>query len=183
MPRLFFAIDLPHELKDVLAPRALALRDLGRHVRPVGRHSFHLTLLFLGDQPDTSIPDFNEIAESATGPARACEIAIGPVGFFPRVSFLTLTGELETLAMVSSVLKSGCVNYLEQPDTRPFKPHVTLARHRKNVSQSEKERIEREFSEFEGRSWVADELVLFESELTPKGAVYTVVERYGFGVS
>lgn len=181
MPRLFYAVDLPNELRDVLAPRALALRDLGRHIRPVGRHSFHLTLLFLGDQPEAAIPDFGETAKSAVGPARSCEIALGPVGFFPRVSFLTLTGELETLAMVSSVLKNGCESYLERPDTRPFKAHVTLARHKKNVSRTEKERITREFAEFEGRSWVANDLVLYESELTPRGAVYTVVERYAFG--
>jgi 2'-5' RNA ligase len=181
MPRLFYAVELPEEIKERLAPRVMSLRDLGPHVRPVGRTGFHLTLLFLGDQPNTALLEFGEIGRAAVAPARPCTIALGPVGTFPRVSFLTLTGELETLAVISNVLKESCIPYLESPDDRPFKPHMTLARHKTNIRPQEKERISGIFAEFGGFSWVADELILFESELTPKGAVYTVVERFRFG--
>jgi 2'-5' RNA ligase len=181
MPRLFYAVDLPDDIKDVIAPVVSSLRDLGRDVRPVGRHGFHLTLLFLGDQPASAIADFAEFGSNAVAPARPCQLALGLPGFFPRVSFLTLKGETETLAVISSVLNDSCADYLEQPETRPFKPHVTLARHKSRIDPRQKERIVELFAPFEGRSWTADELVLFESELTPKGAIYSAVERFRFG--
>lgn len=180
MPRLFYAIDLPAELKDELAPSVMSLRDLGRHVRPVGRHAFHLTLLFLGEQPATALEDFVAFGHDAVAPARPCKLALGPSGFFPRVSFLTLTGETETLMVISSVLHETCASYMERPDDRPFKAHITLARLKKKLRPSEKGKIAEAFAKFEGRSWVADELILFQSDLTPKGAIYTVIERFPF---
>jgi len=181
MPRLFFAIDLPEELKEPLAPATLSLRNLGRHVRPVGRHAFHLTLLFLGEQPEEILPDLSAIGADAVAAARPCRLALGPPGFFSRVSFLTLIGEIETLSVVSGVLADACSGYLDRPETRPFKAHVTIARHKKNVKPNEKEQIRETFSPFEGRSWVTDELILFKSDLTPKGAIYTALERFPFG--
>jgi 2'-5' RNA ligase len=70
---------------------------------------------------------------------------------------------------------------MEQPDTKPFRAHVTLARHKQKISSSEKGKIAEMFATFEGREFTADELVLYESELTPRGAKYTALERFKFG--
>lgn len=181
MPRLFFAIDLPGDIKDRLSPVPQSLRLVGPHVRPVGRGSLHLTCLFLGEQPDHAIADLCGLALQAVGPARPSLVEIGPPGFFPRVSFLTLRGEIETLAMVSHVLKESCESFLERPDERPFAAHVTMARLKRGLNSSEKAKIVEILSPFQGLSWVATEMVLFKSDLTPKGAVYTPVERFSFG--
>jgi len=181
MTRLFFAIDLPERLKAPIAPVVSSLSDLGRHVRPVGEGSLHATLLFLGEQPQSILPDLAETAKGAVAGARPCRLEIGPVGFFPRVSFLTLVGEIETLTVIASVLSDACANYLENPETRPFKAHVTLSRHKERISPGEKERIASLLSSFEGLSLTVDELILFESELTRSGAIYTPVGRFRFG--
>jgi len=181
MPRLFFAIDLPPDIKDRLGPVAQSLGRIGPHVRPVGRGSFHLTSLFLGEQPEHVIPDLCSFATQAVAPARPCSLAIGPPGFFPRVSFLTLAGEIETLAMISHVLKETCGSYLERPEDRPFAAHVTLARLKRTLRPDEKAGIIQVLSPFEGLSWVASEMILFRSDLVPKGAVYTSIERFPFG--
>ena len=181
MPRLFYAVDLPQELKSALSSLAPELKSLGRHIRPVSTASYHLTMLFLGDQPGSLIEDLVRIGNESVANARPCRLTVGPAGFFPRVSFLTLTGELETLSVISVVLRDLCSAYLEQPDTKPFRAHVTLARHKKKISATEKGKIAEIFAPFEGREFTADELVLYESELTPKGAIYTVVERFRFG--
>jgi 2'-5' RNA ligase len=181
MQRLFFAIDLPDTLKEALEPGAESLRDLGRHVRPVRRGGYHITMLFLGEQPDSNIPYLGKLARQAVEGARPCKLEISGIGFFPRVSFLTLSGEIETLTIIASILADSCVDFLEKPETRRFKAHVTLARHKKKVTPSEKDRIRDAFAEFKGQSWIADELVLFSSELTPQGAIYTPVENFRFG--
>jgi RNA 2',3'-cyclic 3'-phosphodiesterase len=180
MTRLFIAVDLPKEISDRIGPSVVSLRELGSHIRPVGQEGMHLTMLFLGEQPENLICEFKHIAERAASASRPCQLAIGPVGFFPRVSFLTLTGEIETLVMVSRMLSEECRGYLEHFDDRPFKTHVTVTRHKQNIKPIEKAKIARIFAEFEGLSWVCSELVLYKSDLTPKGPIYTVIKRLPF---
>jgi 2'-5' RNA ligase len=180
MPRLFFAIELPQDIRNDLAPAAMSLRDLGAHIRPVGRGSFHLTLLFLGEQPEDILPDLKAMGSLAVSAARPSQVALGPPGFFPRVSFLTLTGEIETLAMISHALKESSRDYLERPEERPFQAHITVARHKQNIRPQEKARIGQILGPFEGRGWTCSELILFESNLTPKGPVYSILERFPF---
>lgn len=181
MPRLFYAVDLPQELKDKFSSLAPELKKIGRHIRPVSPGSHHLTMLFLGDLPASSIEELVRIGSESVENARPCTLRIGPTGFFPRVSYLTLTGESETLSVISLALRESCANLLEQPDTKPFRAHLTLARHKKRINRSEKGRIAELFAPFEGRELTVDELVLFESELTPRGAVYTTVKKFKFG--
>lgn len=179
--RLFYAVEVDEGVRKNLRTSLDSLRRLGSHIRPVGAGGMHITLLFLGEQPEEIVPDFLQFGKDAVEMARPCTVEIGPPGYFSRVSYLTLTGEIETLAMISSMLKETCSGYLENPDTRPVKAHLTLARHKKNISSSEKEKIVEDVAKCEGMSWVIDELVLFNSDLTPKGAIYTELGRFKFG--
>jgi RNA 2',3'-cyclic 3'-phosphodiesterase len=181
MPRLFYAIDLPEEVKLELGPVVSALGKIGSWIRPVGRSAYHLTLLFLGEQQDEFVPEIIAMGAEAVVGARQCRVEIGPAGFFPRVSFLTLNGEIETLAMVSMTLCQSCRCYLEKHEDRPFKPHITVARHKQNIRPPEKEKITEMLKPFEGKSWEVRDLILFNSDLTTKGPKYTPVERFPFG--
>ena len=180
MLRLFYAIDLPDVLKSRLEKVNAQPGIFGSHVKPVKGASFHLTMLFLGDQPEGNLKALGEAGKNSVLTARPCELVIGKAGFFPRVSFLTLTGDIETLAFISMNLAVECEKYLEKPETRPFKAHVTIARHKKPVSRSEKETITEMFREFEGERIRIEGLVLFKSELTRSGAIYTILEKFPF---
>ena len=180
MPRLFYAIDMPEDIKREITEVNESLRELGRHVRPVSHGSFHLTMLFLGDQPGRILPELCDIGRAAVQNARPCALETGQAGFFPRVSFLTLTGEIDTLRLISIHLATECEKFLEEPENRPFKAHVTLARHKERVTPSEKEFIRKMFERFEGKRFVFDELILYESELSRQGAKYTPIEKFKF---
>lgn len=181
MVRLFYAVEVDEDIKASLRPGLNAMSSLGRHVRTVKPTGMHITLLFLGEQPKEVVTDFVSFGKDAVSMARPCTLQIGTPGFFPSVSYLTLTGEIETLVMISSMLKETCSGYLERPDTRPFKAHLTLARHKQKIAGKEKDIILREFKGIEGSSWEVDELVLYKSDLTPKGAIYTDLGRFKFG--
>jgi len=178
--RLFYAIEIPELIKHSIIDKLTFLKGLGNHIRTVRPDGLHLTMLFLGDQNSSDVPELLNIGGVVTSAARPCELMIGPVGFFPRVSFLTLTGELATLHVMSGVLKQMATNLLEKPDSRPFKAHVTLARHKQRITPDEKNLIAEIFADCANKKWIADELTLFESELTPQGAIYTVVEKFKF---
>lgn len=180
MPRLFYAADLPMKIKEKITSAAESLRNLGPHVRLVSSGSYHMTLLFLGDQPDSGLESLISIGNQAVSGARECRLKIGPAGFFPRVSFLTQTGETETLTVISTMLGSLCQDFLEEPEARKFKAHVTLARHKEKITAQEKLVISECFRHLDGENYSCREIILFESDLTPQGAVYTKLATFPF---
>ena len=58
-------------------------------------------------------------------------------------------------------------------EKRPFKGHLTIARIKKKIDAKRLIDAMKEFSGFESKTFMVDEVVLFKSELKPSGAVYT----------
>jgi 2'-5' RNA ligase len=125
MPRLFTALTLPSEVRDVLSAARGGLIG-ARWSEP---EDYHLTLRFIGD---VDVPTANEIAEALDGEAR------GPV----PVDFegLSWFGGDKPRAIVARVKPAPALVDLAAdherrlrrvgltPETRVFTPHVTLAR-------------------------------------------------------
>ena len=124
--RLFIALDLPDDLRDALA--ALQTR-LPNGARPVPEENLHLTLAFLGDQPDKAIEAIHDGLETIRAPAPS--LMLGGASLFGgrRGQALALAADggpplRELHDRVMSRLRGAGV----QPDRRRFRPHVTLAR-------------------------------------------------------
>jgi 2'-5' RNA ligase len=129
MSRLFVAFPLPDEAKD----RLLATKPLPDTpgVRILGRNELHLTLHFLGelDTPSggTVRSALQEVKASAFG------ITIKGVGRFPpegqpHVLWAGVENSSSLLALHQSIgtILTKIIGF--QPETRPYSPHVTLAR-------------------------------------------------------
>jgi RNA 2',3'-cyclic 3'-phosphodiesterase len=125
MPRLFTAIELPDEVCDELHRLRMPLPG----ARWIASESYHITLRFAGDIGNVEAREF--IANL---------VRIEPDGFELRLSGLGVFGgddphsiwagveskpELEELARAH---EKAARNAGLAPDTRAFKPHVTLAR-------------------------------------------------------
>ena len=65
------------------------------------------------------------------------------------------------------------------PDQRAFLPHVTLARLKR--SSGPVGGLIEEAGGLASPPFTVDHFALFESDLTPDGAVYSIVERYKLG--
>ena len=127
--RLFVALELPAAAAAALA----AFRDAEAtdEWRPVPDEALHLTLAFLGARPEEDVGLVRPALEAAAGSAPP--LRLGPALLLPprraRVlcaSVEDLDGELAALqARVSAGLVSAGVF---EPETRPFRPHATVAR-------------------------------------------------------
>jgi RNA 2',3'-cyclic 3'-phosphodiesterase len=177
--RTFIAIDLSHEVRrnlekahDMLSPRISGVR----WVRPSG---IHLTLKFLGDVHKKQIDRICEALEDLAEEIEPIVISVRGAGAFPnlkrpRVLWVGLQ-KIEALADLAARVEGVLAPLGFEPEKRPFKPHLTLGRVKKPA------RDYRAMSTIENKefgAFTAWSMVLYKSELTPGGAVYTVIEEF-----
>jgi len=176
--RLFVALDLPDRVRAGIAAWGReALADPA--LRPVAPESLHVTLAFLGWLPEKEIPRLGEIVEAVRAPAPP--IALGdpvprPQRGRPRLFALPAEspGAVERQAELEAKLVA---EHLYEPEKRPFWPHVTVARVRREERGSKRPAL---VSKLPGalpqallQPAVCRRMTLYRSELQPQGAQYT----------
>lgn len=125
--RLFFALWPTEALRTALAGRvaALAPPGSGRVQRP---DQLHLTLEFLGAVPAARLPDVREAATAVR--AEPFELVLDALEYWrrPRVLCLVARELPPALAALVQSLRSELASRGFEPECRPFRAHLTLAR-------------------------------------------------------
>ncbi|MBW1712728.1 MAG: RNA 2',3'-cyclic phosphodiesterase [Deltaproteobacteria bacterium] len=180
--RLFWALELPQEVKAALAQAQRELKRTGADVRWVRIEAIHLTLKFLGPVPPERVAD---IVEALRPVAAACPpLSLRPAGAGvfprpsnPRVVWLGLEGDLEPLKSLAGQIEKALIPLDFPAELQPFKPHLTLGRVKSGRNKPGLVEGVMSLGQFQGPAFEARELILFRSELKPSGAVYTALER------
>jgi RNA 2',3'-cyclic 3'-phosphodiesterase len=184
--RLFIALPLPNEVKTVLQTQQDSLKlHLSQHdqsIRWTTSEQWHLTLAFLGATNRERLPSIQNAMERAAKPIEAFRLETTSLGAFPslrRPSVLWLgvggdVGMLQTLQFRLSEALSGMI----EPDDKPFKPHLTLARLKQFGLGKE---VTEAFSQTTTpkQAWSISELCLYQSILESSGARYNIIHRVG----
>ena len=173
MVRLFSAIELPGEVRDELAQRLAGAKATAPELTWAPPDRWHITLGFYGDREhaDRRTAWFHEQAAGLRG----FRIRLRASGRFPGVLWIgvnALDGEhAAALRRLAGALG-------EQTDELAFVPHVTVARWKRGRPGNEAAvRAAAALDGYRGRWWLTDEVVLFRSDLTPAGPVYTALDR------
>lgn len=183
--RTFIAINVPPAVLDTIARIQNRFKSLGLHASWVKPGNIHLTLKFLGDTDPDRIPGIQITLTETLASLARFQLSLDSAGVFPdtnnpRVLWLGLKdreGVLETL-------QTGIEKALEQigfpREQRPFSPHVTLARIKspkgKKELKSELDALNRQG--ITPHPFDVGEIQLYESQLTPKGSIYTVLANF-----
>jgi RNA 2',3'-cyclic 3'-phosphodiesterase len=176
--RLFVALDLPESVRaGIAAWGRKALADPA--LRPVAPGSLHVTLAFLGWTAEKEIPRLAEIVAASGGPAPAIELG-GPV---PRPErgrpslFALPAVSPATVALQAGLQERLVAARLYEPEKRPFWPHVTVARVRREERGSKRPawvaKPPRTLPKDLSRTFCGVRLTLYRSQLQPQGAQYT----------
>jgi len=184
--RAFLALDPPEEILREIGRIQDRLRkgihgDL-RWVRPEG---IHLTLKFFGDISENAVVNISAVAGQAAAAVGPFALVIGGTGVFPdpsrpRVVWLGMNGEVAQLVTFQQGLERAFREIGFPPEERPFRPHLTLGRIKSPKGLTGlAEALEKENTVTAG-SFTASGLNLFQSDLTPRGAVYTRLAGYPF---
>lgn len=176
--RLFIALDLPRDLREGIA--SWGTRELADPaLRSVGPAALHITMAFLGHRPEEEIETFAAAVRLA-GRTLAFPIELRdpvprPARGRPRLFALPATSphliDLQEY-LVDRLVSAG----VYEPETRPFWPHVTVARARSEGRGSRRSAV---VERRPGALPVAlrkpfDDvrMTLYRSELQPRGARY-----------
>jgi len=161
--RLFFALWPGDDLRSALAPRIRALQPegVGRPQRP---DQWHATLEFLGPVPASRVAAAREAAAEVR--ADPCEILFDAVEYWRRPEVLCLVARVLPPALDALVgqLRAGLAARGFEPESRPFRAHLTLAR---------KVHAPVAAVPFQPLLWPVADFALVESITDRSGSVYT----------
>jgi RNA 2',3'-cyclic 3'-phosphodiesterase len=175
--RLFFAIEIPDDIRKKFLAISKDLEKLGLDAYIVKEEQYHLTLLFIGNRDEKALRQI--IWQAKQAKFRKFYIRVASAGVFPNPSHIKIfwigaSAEKRGLLKLHTEL-SQC---LEMEPEEFFREHITLARIRSKKHADKliryKEKLEQEiFGDF-----VVDHFVLMKSDLLPTGSKYTVLERF-----
>ncbi len=189
-PRLFFAVPLPDPARDAvseLAARVQASVDgEGAHIRWVRMEGLHFTLRFLGPTPEARLPELETLVDATAAASAPFDVRISGAGAFPspdhpRTLWLGLTAGATELAALASVIEDGVVRGGEALETRPFAPHLTIARTDGVRAAPRAARILGELAADLDVAFRADRLVLYRSHLGHGRATYEPLHEARLG--
>jgi len=181
--RQFLAIELAERHRTALLELQRRLRAGNSAWRWSSGEGIHLTLRFLGDVVGERDARARPAWDRATRTVSPFRFRRGSLGAFPsprrpRVLWVGVLDEPPgSLAGLAAVIERAARESGFSPATRPFHPHLTLARARWGSAA----RLPAAADPDEASAVTVEELVLFCSEPGPGGARYTALERYPLG--
>jgi RNA 2',3'-cyclic 3'-phosphodiesterase len=177
--RAFVALSLPDEAAELVARAVEQIRVLAKShgVRGSWTRHPHLTLVFLGQTSLIDVSKAEQAIRNACQGFPALAMHVRGVGGFPslsrpRVVWLGLTGDIDELKNLQGRIASALQGVGEHREKKPFNPHITVGRLRESPPASFNKAL-KELQDGHLADAVFDQVHLFRSELSPKGAKYT----------
>lgn len=173
--RLFSAIELPADVRAELAQHVTGVQADTDALTWSPAERWHITLGFYGDREHADRRGAWFRRRAAT--LRPARIRLRAAGRFPGVLWIGVNPADAPNATALRVL-AGTLAADTQVDQHSFVPHVTLARWKRgSVTNEAATRAAQALADYRGRWWLISEVVLFRSDLTADGPVYTALDR------
>lgn len=188
--RIFCAVDLPDDVRAQAAAHISRLREAAGGEASPSKISWeraeklHLTLKFLGELEAARVEAVTRAAKRAGEGVEKFSLTLAEAGAFPahdnpRVLWLGLRDETRRLAALQERLEEECARENFPRETRPFHPHITIARIRiPNAAPARHlAKLHRE-ANFEPASFKVGELIVMQSQLGAGGSRYIPLSRH-----
>ncbi len=170
--RLFIALCLPDEA----IPPLLAMQARLATGRPVPEENLHLTLAYLGEQPDETVAPLADALETIRAAPIRVDLAEPQVfgGRGGQAVGLLADGGVDLRALHDRV-RSRVYGAGVQLERRRFRPHVTLARLRGSLDPGP---AVLSLQDQRAGPFTCHAFGLFQSILRPEGAEYDALALY-----
>ncbi|MEV6553015.1 RNA 2',3'-cyclic phosphodiesterase [Streptomyces sp. NPDC051597] len=181
--RVFIALAPPDDAKEELARELAPAYAAYPRLRWNRIEDWHITLAFLGELPVATVPLLQPPLAALAAASRRLGLALRGGGHFDeRVLWSGIEGDVEGLRLltkeVRDVIRSCGVAF----EDRPLRPHLTLARARRDDTSSVVE-LAASLAGFTGRTWEAERLHLVASNVGrgPGPIHYRDIAAWRFG--
>jgi RNA 2',3'-cyclic 3'-phosphodiesterase len=186
--RLFIALDIDDAIRERITRFVEGVDAFAADARWVKPESLHVTLKFIGEQPETAVEQIKCALTKVV--ANTTEIHFRGYGFFPtpksaRVFWIGMDAGPQ-LAMLAAAIDEATSSVGLPKEYRVFSPHLTLARSAGSSGSPRRQKGDRPNRAFERLqeklaalptpefgTMTPREFFLYQSQLSPKGSKYT----------
>jgi 2'-5' RNA ligase len=181
--RTFVAVELGEHLLRALAELEADLKRerASGQIRWVAPDNIHLTAKFLGNVDVVRLPELQRAIADACSNISRFSLTVAGAGAFPNtrrpnVIWVGLAGQVDMAAMLVSNIEDECAAIGFPRESRPFSPHLTLGRVRREASPSDRRTVGEMIEKAqvgELGAVLVDHVAIMKSELRPTGSIYT----------
>lgn len=179
--RSFVAVPLPAEIRVALVTTMNSLAQETAGVKwSANPDNLHITVKFLGKVTDNRLALLAAALSRGLGAVPAFAVGVTGIGAFPGarhagVVWAGIDEPTGALARIAAAVEKACADLgLAEPEPRPFRAHVTLGRARPPVDVRA---VVSAWSQRAFGSFTVDQVHLYESQLSPRGAIHTLRSR------
>jgi len=184
--RCFIAIDIEEKIRNGLADiqkQLIEKTDLHKgEVKWVRPDNIHLTLKFIADLDDWQIKQAGEIAKQVASEHKSFDIDVESVGTFGgrsvKVVWVGTKKGTDELKVLQKDLESGLEQIDIAPEEREFSAHLTLCRVQSQRAGFKLAEIAKQFENLKLGTIHANALCFYQSQLTPQGPIYTLLDKF-----
>lgn len=179
--RVFIGIKLDERVHEEIEKFLEPFKKISSPIRWVKPENVHITLKFIGEVSEEKYAKIEKRlgeAEFDTGPF---DLKLTGCGKFGRGNTLNIfwigISPSDPLTQIFKKIENTLAKISIEKENRPFKPHITVGRNKKNFNfqsffQLIEENNDRLISEFN-----VDHFQVFKSQLRPEGPIYTILKE------
>ena len=181
--RLFAALDLPDQVRHSIAELIAKLQPKSRAARWIKPENLHITLKFIGHVENEKLSPI-QTALSSIRIAQSVELHFRVMGFFPNEhrprAFWCGIASSPNLADLATDIDRALVPLGIEAETRPFTPHLTLARFKSDEGIREVVQAATDMKSTDFGGATETNFHLYESLLKSTGAQYNRLASFPF---
>ncbi|OIO34431.1 MAG: 2'-5' RNA ligase [Candidatus Omnitrophica bacterium CG1_02_40_15] len=178
--RAFIAVEIDHQAKQKISELILQLKKSNADVKWVTEDQMHFTLKFLGNIDKDKVRGISDSISSVSDNFNSFKIAFSRIGAFPSLNhpaviWLGIDKGAESLKMLNEKIEAALEKSGFERESREFKPHLTLGRVRSDKNMLGLTKLLKETAFCLRNDVQINKLTLFQSNLSPKGATYSIL--------
>jgi 2'-5' RNA ligase len=185
--RAFLAIERPEDILQAMTRLQEKLkREISGRISWTKPQGQHLTLKFFGDISTEDVKNICSAVQKRIVSESKLNLKVETLGVFPdarrpRVIWCGVTGDVEKLINLQKKLDDELAAIGFPSEDRPFRAHLTLGRIKDPSGFSGISEALTKYNTFAAGEFNCTELILFQSHLTPQGAIYTKLAEFALG--
>lgn len=131
--RFFIALEIPDRNRQQIEVVQSKIKGLLPQAKLTNPEKLHLTLAFVGDQPDTLLKPLTQLLQTATRDIPPFSITPAYIDGFPtlhraHILWLGVKGDIDKLFILQERIKDGLLQLGLGADLRRFTPHIAIAK-------------------------------------------------------
>ena len=185
--RAFLAIDPPENILQAMSRLQEKLkREISGRISWTKPQGQHLTLKFFGDISTDDVKNICSAVQNRVTSEPSLNLKIEKLGVFPGarrplVIWCGVTGDVENLSVLQRKLDSDFAGIGFPGENRPFRAHLTIGRIKDPSGLTGISEALTKYNAFAAGEFICTKLILFQSRLSPQGAIYSKLAEFALG--